>query len=437
MSTDLSSPPTDQSDAPVAPTRRNRSLYEILFYTAAFVAILWIWAGWALPVIILLILAMVMVHELGHYLTARWTGMKATQFFVGFGPRVWSRTVGETEFGVKAIWLGGYVRILGMTSQEVLDDADEPRSFRQASYPRRVLVASAGSIMHLLMALVLAWCAILVLGNPSGTVAQVDGFTKWSGVTQNAAQVAGLKVGDQIVSINGHDVTSADSDGITAITDSPGTLVSLVVRRDGKLLTLHATPRDGGSFTETAGGESLKTVAGNGYLGISYGLATTRASVSVLSSVPDSFTYLGSIMKAIGLGMYHVFSPSGVTNIIQADTNPSVATSSHFTDTDRPTSIYGIVQIARQLATQDPSQLLVLFMVINLAIGALNMLPMLPLDGGYVAIATYERLRTRRGQPAYHADVNKMMPVIYAFVALLLVIALSALYIDIRYPLNF
>src|SRR5580658_4239956 len=103
---------------------------------------------------------MVVGHELGYFVTARMTGMKATQFFVGFGPRLWSRQVGETEVGIKGIWLGGYVKIIGMTSQEDVADDDEPRSFRQATYPRRVLVASAGSIMHLVMALVLAWCSV-------------------------------------------------------------------------------------------------------------------------------------------------------------------------------------------------------------------------------------------------------------------------------------
>jgi membrane-associated protease RseP (regulator of RpoE activity) len=438
MSSDLSSPPTAPAPVRRGAPRRNRSILEIVLYTAIFVALLWWWAGWSLPVIILLILIMVMVHEFGHYLTARWTGMKATQFFVGFGPRVWSRTRGETEFGVKAIWLGGYVRILGMTSQEELDDVDEPRSFRQASYPRRVLVASAGSIMHLFMALILAWCAILVLGPVTGDVAQVGGFTTWSDATHTAAQVAGLKVGDEILSVDGHSITANDANtGLTEISsDWKGVPLTLVVLRDGHQIHVTATPREGGNFTYTDDGTVVKTSKGVGYLGFGYSVDAVRSHVSVLQSVPDAFTYLGSIMKAIGVGMYHVFSPAGVSNIVKADTNPVYANSPQFVNSDRPTSIYGIVEFARQIATQNPSALLILFMVINLAIGALNMLPMLPLDGGYVAIATYERLRTRKGQPAYHADVNKLMPVVYAFVALLLVIALSSLYLDIRHLPN-
>lgn len=434
--TNTLSPPTAPPSAPDDVPERNRSLLEIALYAVGFVAILWLLAGWSLPVIILIIIAIVVMHELGHFLTARWTGMKATQFFVGFGPRLWSRRVGETEVGIKAIWLGGYVKILGMTSQETIDDADEPRSFRQATYPRRVLVASAGSIMHLLMALILAWCAILVLGRVTGEVAQVGGFTTWSGTTHTVAQLAGLKPGDQIVSVDGHAITTADDNGITAISNSPGRALTLVIRRDGHLLTTVVTPRDGGTFTESYEGSTEKTTKGQGYIGITYSLVAVRSHVSLLDSVPDTFSYLGSVISAIGVGMYHVFSPAGVTNIIKADGSGSVATSSHFTNTYRPTSIFGVVEIGRQLWNQDPSQLLVLFMVLNLGLGALNMLPMLPLDGGFVAIATYERLRTRRGQPAYRADVNKLMPVVYAFVAVLLVIAISTLYIDIRYPLH-
>jgi membrane-associated protease RseP (regulator of RpoE activity) len=196
------------------------------------------------------------------------------------------------------------------------------------------------------------------------------------------------------------------------------------------------TPRDGGSFTESLDGTTTKTNKGQGYIGIAYNPVTLHTPDGFLASIPNTFSYLGSIIKAIGVGTYHVFSPAGVSNIIQADTSSQVATSTHFTDTYRPTSIFGIVQIGRQLWSQDPSQLLILFMVLNLGIGALNMLPMLPLDGGYVAIATYERFRSRRGRVPYRADVNKLMPVVYAFVIFLLVIAISTLYIDIRYPLH-
>ncbi len=100
--------------------------------------------GVGVLVVVLALIAMVMLHELGHFSTAKWTGMKVTVFFFGFGPRLWSIRRGETTYGIKAIPAGGYVRIVGMTMLEDVAPVDEPRSYRQASFPRRVLVASAG-----------------------------------------------------------------------------------------------------------------------------------------------------------------------------------------------------------------------------------------------------------------------------------------------------
>jgi Peptidase family M50 len=106
---------------------------------------------------------MIFLHELGHFLAAKATGTKATEFFVGFGPRIWSFRRGETEYGIKAIPLGGYVKIIGMTNLEEVDPADEHRSYRQKSYPRRVLMASAGTGMHLLLAFALLMFTYVVL----------------------------------------------------------------------------------------------------------------------------------------------------------------------------------------------------------------------------------------------------------------------------------
>ncbi|NDH11117.1 MAG: RIP metalloprotease [Actinobacteria bacterium] len=99
--------------------------------------------GWAFFVVALIV--MIFMHELGHYLTARWTGMKVTEFFIGFGPRLWSFRKGETEYGVKGIPAGAYVRIIGMNNLDPVEPGDEQRSYRVKSWPRKMLVVSAGS----------------------------------------------------------------------------------------------------------------------------------------------------------------------------------------------------------------------------------------------------------------------------------------------------
>src|SRR3712207_5048135 len=118
----------------------------------ALFALAGIAGGLNLLVIIAAIVVMIFLHELGHYLTAKWAGMKVTEFFIGFGPRIWSFRRGETEYGVKAIPAGGYVKIIGMHNLEQVDPADEARTYRQQPFWRRLSVAVAGSTMHFIIA---------------------------------------------------------------------------------------------------------------------------------------------------------------------------------------------------------------------------------------------------------------------------------------------
>ncbi|MGI8806752.1 MAG: site-2 protease family protein, partial [Acidimicrobiales bacterium] len=112
--------------------------------------------------------AVVMLHEAAHFVAAKWSGMKATEFFFGFGPRLWSIRKGETEYGIKAIPFGGYVKIIGMSNLERdIDPADEPRTYRQASYPKRMLVALAGVATHFTMAFLLLVILLSAVGVPN------------------------------------------------------------------------------------------------------------------------------------------------------------------------------------------------------------------------------------------------------------------------------
>src|SRR5438045_9220404 len=119
----------------------NRERFVRLVYFVAIVLVLAIFSGFSpfLGVIFALV-AIVMLHEFGHFATAKWAGMKVTEYFFGFGPRLWSIRKGETEYGIKAIPLGGYVKIIGMSNLEHVDPADESRAYRSKSYPRRLLV---------------------------------------------------------------------------------------------------------------------------------------------------------------------------------------------------------------------------------------------------------------------------------------------------------
>jgi membrane-associated protease RseP (regulator of RpoE activity) len=301
---------------------------------------------------------------------------------------------------------------------------EEARTYREASYPKKVVFASAGSLMHVIMALALAWVALTFIGSPSSTHIGVQAFTPWQGHKENAAQIAGLHVGDQIVKVGGTTIT-----GINQLTNllhgAAGKHLTLVVERGGHDLTLHVTPVNGRTIKEDG-----KRLPAHGYIGIEVGDLTVHTSP--FAAIPDSFTqvgrYVGDAVVAIGTlpgkfpSLFHQVANA------KAATNPTNQIS-------RPSSIVGITRIADQAANAGALPLITILVAINIFIGVLNMLPMLPLDGGYVAIATYERLRTRRGNKSYHADINKLAPVVYAFMSVLLVLFACTLYLDIAHPI--
>jgi membrane-associated protease RseP (regulator of RpoE activity) len=403
-----------------------QSPVALLVGVIAFVALLTWLVGWALPLVIFLIILMVMGHEFGHFITAKRAGLLVTDFFVGFGPIIWSTTRGETRYGVRALLLGGYVKVPGMTWGTPVDPAIESRTYREASYPKKVLFASAGSIMHLIMALALAWASLAFIGVPSSTHVGVLAFDAWQGHKENAAQLAGLRVGDQIVKVDGVTITN-ETQLANLVHHSAGKRLTLLVDRDGRDLTLHATPVSGTTIKED--GESLSS---GGYIGIQVGDLSVHESA--LAAVPHAVTQIGNTIDEAAHALVHVFSPGEFSSLFHQVASPAAATNVKNEDT-RPVSIVGVGRIAVEAANAGAGQLIAILVAVNIFVGVLNMLPMLPLDGGYVAIATYERLRTRRGQPRYHADINKLALVIYAFMGVLLVLFACTLYLDIAHPI--
>ncbi len=234
-------PPTDpRGELASSPTR------VALIAVATVLFGLWAGVGWL--VVILALMVMIFLHELGHFLTAKWSGMKATEFFIGAGPRIWSFRRGETEYGFKAIPVLAYVRIIGMNNLDEVAPEDEPRTYRQQSFPKRFLVATAGSGMHFLQAFVLFALVFAVFGVPASNVYADrigDGIDEsdWivgEVVDRSAAERAGLEVGDDIVSIAGEPVTEFADIG-PLVTDRAGDDVPIVIERDGREQTVTAT----------------------------------------------------------------------------------------------------------------------------------------------------------------------------------------------------
>ena len=406
------------------PTRVIQLLVALALITAVFLAL-----GWGyLLLFIAILFAIVMLHEFGHFITAKRSGMKVTEYFVGFGPRLWSVRRGETEYGVKAIPAGGYVRIVGFTSTEEVSEEDEPRAYRQQPFHQRIIVASAGSAVHLLIALVLALVLVFTFGKTTNNY-NVAALEHWQGRTTPAA-LAGLRVGDTIVSVDGKSFTNPDS-MTNAIKDSSGQSLNLGVERDGKLIHLTATPVNGKGIT--VDGTKL---ANRAYLGVDIDTAT--ASVSPLDAPGAALTTMWQLTDEEARGIGSLFSPSGLSGLWHQLSSPKYAQSvaNNPNLAPRASSIVGIANIGAQAEQAGLASILLLLIAVNLVFAILNMLPMIPLDGGHVAVAGYEWIRTKRGQAYYRADITKLFPVAGVFLAILALISLSAFYLDITHPLH-
>ena len=378
---------------------------------------------------IAILIVIVMLHELGHFLTAKWSGMKVTEYFVGFGPRLWSVRRGETEYGVKAIPAGGYVRITGFTVLEDVAAEDEPRAYRQQAFWKRIIVGSAGSAMHFVIAFVLALIVVLSFGVPSNDVA-VSALDHWKGVAHTPAELAGIKPGDTIVSVNGKPLTSFASFG-DIVGRSTGKTVTLGVEQDGRLRQVEVVPRSGRGIV--ADGVPL---ASKGYIGVE--IAQALQSESPWRAVTSAADNLGSAVSAEVSGVVRTFSPCGFVSVVHQVTSAKDATeaANHPTTAVRPVSLVGIANLGVQAQHAGLETLLELLILINVIFGLLNMLPILPFDGGHVAVAAYEWIRTKKGQPYYRADITKMFPVVFVLLAFLAVFVLSAVFLDITHPLK-
>jgi membrane-associated protease RseP (regulator of RpoE activity) len=427
-------------DEPPAPPPAEQRL--ALLRLVAIVALI-VGAGFAAGAgeTVLLVLALIgciIAHEFGHYATAKAAGIKVTEFFVGFGPRLWSVRRGETEYGVKALPLGGYCRILGMNNLEEVDPADEPRTYRQAPLWRRLSVALAGSAMHFLIAAVVLFVMFFWTGDnsnyltspallpSSNPIVEIDGLTTGA----SPAQLAGFHLGDRIIAVDGQRFANWAllSSYIQA---HPGRRLDVTVERAGKLLQLYPVPvnRNDVRLAGPAGSSLPSAQAGApavGFIGIA-------PSPVIRSGLGASFSRAGGAwvhVSALTLGAFgHLFTMHGASSYLHMLSNQKAA-DNPTTGSVRFESPVGIVRLLHQAGQTGLPSVLWLLAVINLSLGIFNLLPFFPLDGGHVAVALYEGARSHHRR--YQADVAKLLPLFYVGLALVLFLGASALFLDLR-----
>ncbi len=287
-----------------------------------------------------------------------------------------------------------------------MPEEDERFTYRQGSYPRRMWVITAGSVMHL----ILAFAIIVPVYAFAGQVRSTDTVQIWSVEDGTPASAAGVDAGDVVKVVDGVAITSSAQFRSTLAAIAPGTTVSIEVQRDGQLLTLSATLAQHPQFTET-----------RGYLGVSSSdeeRIPLGVGDALVEGPKDLFRGVGQAI----VGVAKVLNPVSVWGHLMG-TNTDASS--------RPGTIVGATQMSKDAGNFGGwVEVLVLLATVNLSVGVLNMFPLLPLDGGHAAIATYERIRSRKGR-RYHADVNKLMPVAAVCLALIAFMFLTGLYLDL------
>lgn len=422
--------PTSERRPPATPEEQRAALIRLLVIVGAGVAAAVVTGVTKVVLVVAAIIVMIMLHELGHFLTAKWAGMKVTEYFLGFGPRLWSIRKGETEYGVKAIPAGGYVKIVGMSNIEPVDPEDEPRTYRAKPYWRRLSVAVAGSTVHMILAFLLLYALFTAVGtiDYDTELPQIGRISRLEN-GPSPAQKAGLRVGDRLLSYDG--TTFTDWDGLRDhIRSRPGQTIVFEVERDNAPRTVTVKPADLSKVRVKGGGPVTEGNQPYGFVGIgpAFPVEKTGPGAAIAKTGAGIGRGIVETVKALG----RIFSPSGVSRYTEELTGERGPTE---IDPDAPRflSPVGFVRVAGQAADSGWRAVLILLVSINLFVGVFNMVPLLPLDGGHVAIATYERLRSRPGRP-YRVDVRKVLPVAYAVFLVIVFIGITSLYIDIVRP---
>lgn len=401
------------------------------------------------------------LHELGHLVPAKKFGVKVTQYMIGFGPTIWSRQRGETEYGLKAILLGGYIRMIGMfppgpdgkqpsagrlalmveqarqESAAEIQPGDENRTFYRLSAPKKLVVMLGGPVMNLLIAVVLFTAVFAGFGTPTPqtTVDSVtacvpsasapDGVCEPGKGTPTAAAAAGLREGDRIVAWDGEPMTQW-SDLSQAIRDSEAGEHRVTIERDGQEITVIAP-------LTTIDGTLLGEQGQRGFLGVS--------PVIELQPIPAT-QVPGQMWDITVRSTQALFSfPAKMVGLTEAAFTDAAR------DPEGPVGVVGVSRISGEVAAADapPSwriaQFLAIVASLNLFLFLFNLLPILPLDGGHVAGALYEGARRQiakfRGRPdPGPVDVARMLPVAYTVAVVLIAMSLIILWADIVKPIR-
>ena len=358
------------------------------------------------------ILLIVMIHEFGHYLPARRFGFRVLEYFVGFGPKLWSFRRGEIEYGVKAIPAGGYVKIAGMNP--LIDDVppgDEDRAYYAKPVWQRAVVIACGPLSHFVVAAFLFAILFYAVGEPDPAAPwQLSSVATQIGEEPSPAAAAGLLPGDVLVRIG--DVETPSSEEITALfSGSVDRPIDVTIERGDETLELEVTP------TRVDEGDQVF-----GRIGVTVS-PTNRVSPGVVAALVQGVDEVRALTVQSFQQIGRIFGPQGIvrTGALLFTDEPRAQTDS--------VSVVGIGQTVGTLGEQGAwADVLFTFAYVVLFIGIINLIPLPPLDGGHLAVLLIEKVR---GRPV---DMRKLIPVSVSVLAFLVLFTLANVTLDVTKP---
>jgi membrane-associated protease RseP (regulator of RpoE activity) len=420
------------------------------------------------------LLASIALHEIGHLVPAKRFGVRVTQYMVGFGPTIWSKRRGETEYGLKAIPLGGYIRMIGMvppradgkrsrwprrmgtlveefraTSRSEVTPADGDRQFYRLTPGKKMIIMLGGPTMNLLIFFVITILLYAVIGlkAPTTTVGSVSDCVVSASTSaatattqpscpaptspnyQKAPANGVLRAGDKITAIDGAPIRKW-ADAVTIIEASANKPLTLTVQRNGSPVQLAVTPVRNTKYANATGTETKQA----GFIGIS----TTESYQSLTPGQIRTVTWQQLSMAVDALKQF----PAKIASLVGTvfENKPR--------DQNGAVGVVGLGRIGGEIANSSQvaaldkvSLLLGLLASVNLLLFFFNLLPLLPLDGGHVAGAIVEAIRRgiarlRKRPRLIFVDVAQLVPVMYVVASVLIVFSVLVMYADIVKPIT-
>jgi membrane-associated protease RseP (regulator of RpoE activity) len=365
--------------------------------------------GLGVGAFIVVLILVIVIHEAAHFGVARAFDIKVTEFFVGFGPKVWSRMRGDTEVGFKAIPAGGYVKIAGMNPYETVAPEDLPRTFGAKPIWQRALVIVAGPATHFVLAFLFFALWLGLVGEPTEAKPVFGVVPPTIDGVPGPAFEAGLRPGDEVIAIGTTERPTTDE--LIAVTQgSVGRPLEVTVLRSGQEITVTIVP-------------ILSEVDGEQVARLGVILEPGRETAGIAGSVTGGAGLVWDNLTGTVRGVGRIFGPEGLGRLFDLV----------FTDEPRapgdPASVVGVGAVAGNIASEGHfGDMLLLFGFVNVFVGFLNLLPLPPFDGGHLALLAIEKVR---GRPV---DMRRVVPVSAAVAAFFILFTIAVVYVDLTKP---